>query len=201
MNLSVSTISHAIWLLLDWFEIQVQLALVYTWSHRHQKVYSKMRSCLAVHHWIHQYHGLKIIWIFYIIWVWMFCSFHILFCCWLISVCFSFEFFSIAETLHYPVDNNRDLIEFLKQIDGKTLIKRTYQDFTNTGFGRRMANLIWATVVERKCFIFFLLNFVQYINSRHVRNQGSKAFLKSVETKSELNRIWPKYQLKPISWH
>lgn len=58
--------------------------------------------------------------------------------------------YNLAEYLHYPVDNNRDLLEFLKQIDAKVLTQRTYQDFSNTGFGRRMANLIWATVVERK---------------------------------------------------
>lgn len=58
--------------------------------------------------------------------------------------------YNLAESLHYPVDNNRDLLEFLHQIDGKLLTKRTFQDFTNTGFGRRMANLIWATAVERE---------------------------------------------------
>lgn len=58
--------------------------------------------------------------------------------------------YNLAETLHYPVDNNRDLLEFLRQIDGNLLTKRTYQDFSNTGFGRRMANLIWSTAVERK---------------------------------------------------
>lgn len=58
--------------------------------------------------------------------------------------------YNLAETLHYPVDNNRDLLEFLRQIDGKLLTKRTYQDFSNPGFGRRMANLIWGTAVERE---------------------------------------------------
>lgn len=58
--------------------------------------------------------------------------------------------YDLAETLHYPVDNNRDLLEFLREIDGKLLTQRTYQDFSNPGFGRRMANLIWATAVERK---------------------------------------------------
>lgn len=57
--------------------------------------------------------------------------------------------YNLAETLHYPVENNRDLLEFLRQIDGKLLTQRTFQDFSNTGFGRRMANLIWATAVER----------------------------------------------------
>ncbi|XP_055320352.1 esterase B1-like [Sitodiplosis mosellana] len=56
--------------------------------------------------------------------------------------------YNLAESLHYPVENNRDLLEFLRQIDGKLLTKRTFQDFSNTGFGRRMANLIWATAVE-----------------------------------------------------
>ncbi|XP_031622630.1 esterase E4-like [Contarinia nasturtii] len=56
--------------------------------------------------------------------------------------------YNLAESLHYPVDNNRDLLEFLRQIDGKLLTKRTHQDFSNPGFGRRMANLIWATAVE-----------------------------------------------------
>lgn len=58
--------------------------------------------------------------------------------------------YNLAEYLHYPIDNNRDLLAFLEQIDAKVLTRRTYQDFSNTGFGRRMANLIWATVVERK---------------------------------------------------
>lgn len=58
--------------------------------------------------------------------------------------------YNLAEYLHYPVDNNRDLLEFLRQIDGKLLTQRTYQDLHITGFGRRIANLIWSTVVERK---------------------------------------------------
>lgn len=62
--------------------------------------------------------------------------------------------YNLAEYLHYPVDNNRDLLEFLRQIDAKVLTQRTYQDFSNTGFGRRMANLIWATVVERNFTIY-----------------------------------------------
>lgn len=63
--------------------------------------------------------------------------------------------YNLAEYLHYPVDNNRDLLEFLRQIDAKVLTQRTYQDFSNTGFGRRMANLIWATVVERNFPIIY----------------------------------------------
>lgn len=58
--------------------------------------------------------------------------------------------YNLAESLHYPVDNNRDLLAFLRQIDGKLLTQRTYQDFSNTGFGRRMANMIWGTAVERE---------------------------------------------------
>lgn len=58
--------------------------------------------------------------------------------------------YNVAENLHYPVDNNRDLLEFLKQVDAKLLIQRTFQDFSNSGFGRRMANLIWSTVIERE---------------------------------------------------
>lgn len=57
--------------------------------------------------------------------------------------------YNLAENLHYPVDNNRDLLEFLKQVDAKLLTKRTFQNFSNPGFGRRMANSIWSTVIER----------------------------------------------------
>lgn len=58
--------------------------------------------------------------------------------------------YNLAENLHYPVDNNRDLLEFLKEIDANILTQRTFQNFSNTGFGRRMANSIWSTVLERK---------------------------------------------------
>lgn len=54
-----------------------------------------------------------------------------------------------AEHFHYTVDNNRDLIAFLKQIDANLLTKRTYQEFHYPGFGRLMANLIWSPIVER----------------------------------------------------
>lgn len=60
--------------------------------------------------------------------------------------------YNLAENLHYPVDNNRDLLEFLKQVDAKLLTKRTFQNFSNPGFGRRMANSIWSTVIERTYF-------------------------------------------------
>lgn len=60
--------------------------------------------------------------------------------------------YNLAENLHYPVDNNRDLLEFLKQVDAKLLTQHTFQNFSNTGFGRRMANMIWATVIERMIF-------------------------------------------------
>lgn len=72
--------------------------------------------------------------------------------------------YNLAETLHYPVDNNRDLLEFLRQIDAKLLTQRTYQDFSNTGFGRRMANLIWATVVERNYFVAKRRQCIEFID-------------------------------------
>lgn len=72
--------------------------------------------------------------------------------------------YNLAENQHYPVDNNRDLLEFLKQIDAKVLTQRTIQDITNSGFGRRLANLNWATVVERENRLHFSmkLNFHQF---------------------------------------
>lgn len=54
-----------------------------------------------------------------------------------------------AEHFHYTVDNNRDLIAFLRQIDANSLTKRTYQEFHYPGFGRLMANFIWSPIVER----------------------------------------------------
>lgn len=58
--------------------------------------------------------------------------------------------YDLAEALHYPLDNNKDLLEFLREIDAKLLTQRTFQGFHYPGFGRQMGNLIWATAVERK---------------------------------------------------
>lgn len=65
-----------------------------------------------------------------------------------------FNFFLLAAAnIFYPVNNNRDLIDLLKIVDAKLLARKTAQDFYVSGLGRKVAELIWAPVVERKCFI------------------------------------------------
>lgn len=55
---------------------------------------------------------------------------------------------NLAESLHYPVANENDLIEFLKQVDGKVLTKKTFQDDYTPGLGRKTMNRVWTVVVE-----------------------------------------------------
>ncbi|XP_055302656.1 juvenile hormone esterase-like [Sitodiplosis mosellana] len=54
----------------------------------------------------------------------------------------------LAENLHYPVTNKRDLIKFLNQIDGKLLSKMTFQNDHVPGFGRKTFNRIWTVCIE-----------------------------------------------------
>lgn len=55
-----------------------------------------------------------------------------------------------AENMHYPAANDADLIEFLKQVDGIELTKKTYQSDYDAGLGRKVRNRIWTVVVESK---------------------------------------------------
>lgn len=54
--------------------------------------------------------------------------------------------------LFYPVDNNNDLIAFLKQIDGKVLLEFVPQIVEVSGLGRHVTEFIWSPVIERKFF-------------------------------------------------
>lgn len=61
---------------------------------------------------------------------------------------------NLAANVYNPVDNNRDLIEMLKQIDATTLTQRTRQDLYVSGLGRKVADFLWSPVVEREFLIF-----------------------------------------------
>lgn len=64
-------------------------------------------------------------------------------------VLFRFVSFSIlAENLHYPISNENDLLEFLREIDGNLLYKMTYQKDYVPGFGRKSFNRIWSICIE-----------------------------------------------------
>lgn len=60
--------------------------------------------------------------------------------------------------MYNPVDNNRDLIEMLKQIDAKLLIQRARQDFYVSGLGRKVYDFLWSPVIERECREFLFLS-------------------------------------------
>lgn len=53
-----------------------------------------------------------------------------------------------AANINYPIENNRDLITLLRQIDGKLLLELTKQKLYVPGLGRKVCGLIWAPIVE-----------------------------------------------------
>lgn len=62
-----------------------------------------------------------------------------------------------AEYMHYPVNSKRELLTFLKEVDGITLSEKTYQNDYVAGYGRKLTNRIWAPVIESEYKSYFAL--------------------------------------------
>lgn len=50
--------------------------------------------------------------------------------------------------MYYPITNEDDLVEFLKQVDGASLSKITYQNGYYPGLGRKGLARVWNVIVE-----------------------------------------------------
>lgn len=59
--------------------------------------------------------------------------------------------YNLAAAVYNPVDNNRDLIQMLKQIDANILITLTLQYTYVSGLGRKVIDFMWSPVMEREC--------------------------------------------------
>lgn len=59
-----------------------------------------------------------------------------------------FYWLFVAENLHYPISDDDDLLEFLREIDAKLLYKMSYQKAYLPGFGRKSFNRIWTVCIE-----------------------------------------------------
>lgn len=59
------------------------------------------------------------------------------------------NFFIVGKSLGYPLNNVADIIEFINNLDAKTLIKNTNGNIYWPGLGRKSHSLVWLPVVER----------------------------------------------------
>lgn len=104
-----------------------------------------------------------------------------------------------AANVFNPVDNNRDLIQMLKQIDASLLIQRTQQGLYVSGLGRKVADLLWSPVVERECFVLFCFVFVKNdnVNTQHVLRSTHNRSIFECNT----NRSYHGWQLQKYRRH
>lgn len=64
------------------------------------------------------------------------------------------SFFFSGERIFHPVSSTADIIKMLQTVDGELLSRSTFQNLISTPDPRRIGNLIWAPVVERKWNVF-----------------------------------------------
>lgn len=61
---------------------------------------------------------------------------------------YSFSLNLSAENMYFPVFDENDMLEFLHQVDGRSLSKRAFQASGETGLGRKTFDLVWTPCIE-----------------------------------------------------